>query len=388
MKTIEEKIFYVTDFLDQARWNDLSMEAESKNYFKDGLSSSSKILAHWLIYITDRMTRVEKIWDVGFFIFSNIADEIENNKFNPNIIADLLRSDQESIFFKTQTQYHDINPEYNDSKSDKYLFVATEKSGNNERLNKYFEGNKRPYFISRFYPSDYYAILCTMYILLDFEFNLGKYILKIMKYCDNDNLISKIMFGLYLLTYFKNIKFTSNNVPNYTMLINTAILRKNEVKKIIENEGTFNAYFNNFIKKNEQFEQKRAWCALRDYLKGNMKEEFKELLSNLDVNQYKRLFFNGEIKKELLNQFELPGDVWNNNNIFRECVFNTNNLSSKGSLAKYLRELYEKKKPSIGYPEQFDITYDFVQKMCAYKPINCNICPYAKIRNEANYFHN
>lgn len=59
--------------------------------------------------------------------------------------------------------------------------------------------------------------------------------------------------------------------------------------------------------------------------------------------------------------------------------------NSKKNLNQILREYYNKNKQNIvGYPEQFDITFDFVPRMC--EQDNCDICPISRITLGENNF--
>ena len=52
------------------------------------------------------------------------------------------------------------------------------------------------------------------------------------------------------------------------------------------------------------------------------------------------------------------------------------------SFNKLLRQIYNKENIVEGYPEQFDVTFDFVPRMCDRN--NCDICPFNtknKIKN-------
>lgn len=96
--------------------------------------------------------------------------------------------------------------------------------------------------------------------------------------------------------------------------------------------------------------------------------------------------FNRLISDEALSQFELPGDVWNNNSKFRKCILKTTDYEqSTIGLNKILREFYNNNQHITGYPEQFDITFDFVPRMC--EKNNCDLCPIDRIDNEDNNFN-
>ena len=66
------------------------------------------------------------------------------------------------------------------------------------------------------------------------------------------------------------------------------------------------------------YNQKRAWCSLRDYLKS---QEFSAYFKNALI-QYRiqENTINKVFSEKSYSQLELPGDVWNNNSKFRNCI--------------------------------------------------------------------
>ena len=85
-----------------------------------------------------------------------------------------------------------------------------------------------------------------------------------------------------------------------------------------------------------------------------------------------------------MDQIELPGDVWNNSPLFRDNlvakVLDLAVLPKTWKMPKTIREVYEQLKSNKEidgfYPEQFDITFDFVPRMCNKKL--CNVCLFGK----------
>ena len=85
-----------------------------------------------------------------------------------------------------------------------------------------------------------------------------------------------------------------------------------------------------------------------------------------------------------MDQIELPGDVWNNSPLFRDNLFekvlDLENIPNTWGMARIIREVYiqlnSKKEIGYFYPEQFDITFDFVPRMCNKKL--CNVCLFGK----------
>ena len=327
----------------------------------------------------------QSIWDVGGFVFSNMLNHIIEEK---EIDRSLLPNGKDS-FFITREKYGEINPafKYKNDTKDNFLFVSNCQTFNNSILKKYnFKENTRPYFISRFYPTDYFSILSTLYILQDFDFNFTKYILSVSNSSSND-IIRRIHFILYLLSYHGIGQKKLINIQEFSVLKKEALYRKKSVLKIIENSKLFEKEYLYFISSDAIFNQKRSWCSLRDYCKSSFKTEFLKSLRSTDKKSVNLLFDNkDQIRKDLLKQFELPGDVWNNNDRFINCVFPDaikNRKSKKFNMI--LREIFEVNKVKTGYPEQFDITFDFVPRMCE-QPDNCKICPYGLLNNIESQF--
>ena len=160
--------------------------------------------------------------------------------------------------------------------------------------------------------------------------------------------------------------------------------RKEQILKKLHIDDIFEEEYKLFIKNDKIYKQKRAWCSLRDFIKSPVfKSFFKRALriEGLTDKDFRKLF-----EPESLTQLELPGDVWNNNSKFRKCILRgTSYEGSKELLNKIIREYYDKNKSYLqGYPEQFDITFDFVPRMC--EKDNCTICPINKINNSINDF--
>jgi len=243
--------------------------------------------------------------------------------------------------------------------------------------------DKKTVFKSRFLPSDYLCILYTFISLEDFDYKLSKFIANIyLKNKNTNDLIRKILFSLYLLTYFDIGQPTSADIFDFKKNLKKAYCRKEEIFSIINDTYKFESEFQKF--NNEKiFNQKRAWCSLRDFFKSiEFNSNFKLSLIDCGINQSD---FNNLFNLNCLYQFELPGDVWNNNSKFRDCILkNTEYENSKKSLNIILRDHFEKNKDEIiGYPEQFDITFNFVPRMC--EENNCDVCPIYKLTYNNNF---
>ena len=181
-----------------------------------------------------------------------------------------------------------------------------------------------------------------------------------------------LLFHMYKLSYNGIGQPTFNDITtkvsqNEIQINGKSILEYNRNNRI----GDVNTY-----KKDKIFASKRAICALRDYFKGGeYKEHFKILLGEKDFNTL----------LDQLNQLELPGDVWNNNSRFGKCMqglgFDYGEVKTKQYLNRALRTAYDNiGDKKVGYPEQFDFTFDFVPRMC--EKSNCKICLFEYLKED------
>ena len=369
MKNKLNEIFKVISFYDNFRWSD-SRNYNLINFFKDDLDADTKILTHWLCYIADRQMPFQIIWDVGGFVFSDMIKEIKKSKnlnsLDPSNSKPFIKKDND------------------DNNNIKFHFFSRNHATPiiSERYQKNINGNC-VIFKSRFLPSDYFSILYTFAILSDYDYSFSKFIKDVCyKYSDEEDIIVKILFSLYLLTYDQNNQPKSKQLINFGENLEKAENRKNGIVKILGDKKLYKEKYTEFCK-NMIFKQKRATCSLRDFIKSpEFCQYFKLALLNVGFSDesIKRI-----VSIDSCKQLELPGDVWNNNSIFRNCILKgTSFQDSRKSLNKILREHYENNKDEIvGYPEQFDITFDFVQRMCLKN--NCSICPISNL-TEINDF--
>jgi len=355
------KIFKIISFFDEYRWED-KINYNLINFQNNHIDDDSKILTHWFCYIADRQMPFKTIWDVGGFVFSELIDEMKKqhnfNLINPKSIESFVKKEIDS---------------------QKYYFLSRA-NANNKILEDYpnYVYNQKVKFKSRFLPADYFCILFTLSILEEYNYTFSEYIYSAYnRNKDKTDIISRILFSLYLLTYYDVSQPDSNALINFSSNIKTAKQRTKSVLKILNNENEFESEFKIFSK-DKIFKQKRAWCSLRDFLKSpEFKTYFKNSLKNkLNNDDFKKIF-----SVEAMTQLELPGDVWNNNSKFRKCILkNTKYHNSNIELNKILRDHFENNKSIIeGYPEQFDITFNFVPNMCENN--NCHICPIDRLNN-------
>lgn len=364
-----EKIFKIVSFYDQIRWSSVS-NYNLINFYINNLNEDAKLLTHWICYISDRQMSFERIWEVGGFVYSELVDQ-----FKENGDLGLLNPHDADSF---------IHP--NDKQG--YSFNSKSKVNNNSILKLSYGLNETDSlkFTPRYYPSDYFSILYTLDILKKYDLSFTKYIVtQLNNFHGKEDYIRRLLFSLYLLTYFEVGQPKKADIEDFQENLRKTEKRTKKVISILNDESKFDEEFY-FFEKDSIYNQKRSMCSLRDFFKSpEFNHYFRNTLTgeNFSLKKQSELF-----SLKSLQQFELPGDVWNNNSKFRNCIFeNTEYANKKKSLNKILREFYDKNRDKLNncYPEQFDITFDFVPRMC--ESNNCDICPinFAKGSKESNF---
>lgn len=339
-KTELMKVMY---WLDEMRWCSESNYNLIRNEYFANLSDDKKILVHWILYITDRQMPFEKIWKEGGYVFSGIVNE-----------------------FACGCSYHSLES-----------FVQHDQ----EKLKFSYDGHS---FASRFVSTDLKCILLTLRNLSipDYDRNIVTYINKtfnvykhlvIANKALGANNINLIAFILYLLSY-KHVKNNQGadekrTIKHYFTEVDNF---HDSFKQIINDQIHFNKEYREFIK-NRFDSKKRVWCSVRDYLKSKEFHKcFINALAALPNNEYL-----SEIMEDESEQFnlELPGDVWNLKSSFIDNLVVPNLGLKSTNYSKALREALQRPY----YPELFDLTFDFVPRMCS-SPANlinnsmCKIC--------------
>lgn len=406
--------FAIMHFLDSARWRkpDHILNSDEKgsliNYAYD-LTEDEKILTHWLVYITERQMEFEQIWDKGGFVFSEIV-----YKYTKNKNLDCIDYDKEqSLFVKGEDGDYIFRSKF-------ALGSLEEKSARRERLERYYSSkelggsNISIEFKSRYYTTDYLYMRYTLYTLLDYGCSISKYIADAIRKADDtkltldkrvDNAVLAMAYALYRLTYNPKDKKDEKEIYYFSKKENgkkrnfitadklddfikkdfneLAKFRKENIKSDVFGKSVKDNISKFFGSKSESAEKytsmKRLWCAFRDFLKSpEYCGMFRKLIETQLGSQYQSLiealFSEDNNCQAACRNIELPGDVWNENSVFRRCI----SKSHSGKLGVLLRKEYENLKITIGYPEEFDTTFDFVPRMC--EKGNCDICPFAKLR--------
>lgn len=325
------KIFKAISWLDSRRWN-TEDNYNFINFFRSDLTNYEKILTHWICYITDRQMPFETVWDKGGYVFSELVYEYSRDEISPQQI---------------------LNNHF-----EKYI----DKEGKERFRFKTKDGEVT--FASRYVTNDCQNILQTLEVLNNqrYERNIVAFMADIIKKFQHKNdLLLRISCGLHLLTYqLENKKANSKKIIE---ILNDDVKFEKKLKQ---------------FKRTSTTGKKRLWCCVRDYKKGLYNEIFNDALKE-STNNDSTTFIN-VWNKLPMNQIELPGDVWNNSPLFRDNLFanilDIDNIPKTWQMPIIIRKLYNQLKNSKEvkdfYPEQFDITFDFVPRMCNKKL--CNVC--------------
>lgn len=351
-------IMKVIRWMDKYRWNEheqVSYLAAIEPYMN--LNHDQKILAHWLCYITDRVRSVDQVWSFGGTIFSELVSDYCSKKLN----------DTEGLIAMLRDENY-----LQESKSGKISTFVSK--------NKYPDGDKcdHYYYAPRF-GSDLLSILRSLSILTKYKESLTEYIISMKSFWHNsDDELGRVAFILYILSYGntwnagKNVKkLDKKGIQNLVANVEEQL---DVINSIYASKATVEQKYNEWNKSNRY--HKRLWAALRDYLKNEL---FKDYFSS-------KIGFSTE-RDKLLEQLELPGDVWNDRfseNFLKPQLSNQqhNKLSVyiKNS-AKTVRRMYEWLRDEGEeldgyYPEQFDVSYNFASRMCENQLEM--VCPFGK----------
>ena len=387
--------FQLFDFIDNARWNSDSAKSGRKsliNYYRDDLTDDEKLLTHWICYITERQIGFEIVWDKGGAVFSEAVREFTSNGnedlsfMKPSERGTCFKRKAENDYvFSGLTPYENLSEDCRKRLAPYYRYTSASKNATVE-------------FKSRFYSSDYVSTLYTFYTLTRYEKSLTNFLATVINAIDKlkdlaadektEYYVKAMGFALYLLTYkssdqgtaffqFCGEQVTKSNIERFYTSGEFRSLANLRADRIAEYFDTSYEYdhlkdvIDKFYCEDDRFvSMKRVWCALRDFLKSpEFKTAFKTALTGKITNDALNALFGDYSPCRFV---ELPGDVWNENTLFRQCL----TVNTKGKLGELLRSVYKEQNIKIGYPEQFDATFDFAPRMCEKE--NCEICPFAK----------
>ncbi|MBO8131281.1 MAG: hypothetical protein H0Z29_07170 [Candidatus Marinimicrobia bacterium] len=339
-KELLVRIFKTISWLDTRRWS-TKENYNFVNFFRKDLTNCEKILTHWICYITDRQMPFEIVWNKGGYVFSELIYEYSREQNGP----------PEEIL----NEYYE---KYSDNKG-KERFRFKSKTDN-------------VIFASRYITDDYQNILQTLECLDKYEVTIGgnKYKRNIVAFISyfikrfrgKDDLLIRVACALHLLTY----NLDGKKATPYKIL------------ETLNDDKKFEERLNEF-KRTSTSGKKRLWCCVRDYKKGLYNKIFNDAIKEVVPDDHANELLN--VWNNLpMNQIELPGDVWNNSPLFRDNLFvdvlDLSNIPKTWNMPRIVREIYNQLKNEKDvkdfYPEQFDITFDFVPRMCNKKL--CDVC--------------
>ena len=74
-----KKVFKIISFYDNARWSAIS-NYNLINFYKENLCDDTRLMTHWLCYITDRQMAFQRIWEIGGYVISELVDKIKEER--------------------------------------------------------------------------------------------------------------------------------------------------------------------------------------------------------------------------------------------------------------------------------------------------------------------
>ena len=373
-----ELAFLLANYIDNARWALTDGGSSLVNYsvMPEDIKDEEKkaeyiILSHWLTYICERQMAFSQIWNNGGFVFSSMVRYYQEYD---GVVDD---------FVKNVLQKHfEVYKKDNSSKIRFFTIVKDDFKNtrvDSEKVATDEDGQKKVWFASRFVASDMISILRTLQKLLQYRnmnnghTGLYNYLHKDPRDSIRDEPLKYLLYIMYLLTYY------NSRQPKSDDLTDGKLFKYEKINAFFHKSGQDDSLkFEDYCEK-QVFSSKRAICALRDYFKHHeYKDPFRVLIGK---DTFEKL-------SSMLDQLELPGDVWNNNTKFGKCMcqIGVPFQSTRGTAMRIneaLRKAFIDYSPKKGYPEQFDISFDFVPRMCEFN--KCNICLFAKLNSNKEF---
>lgn len=329
--------------LDEIRWG-MPANYNSINYCTENLSADEKLLTHWLSYIMDRQMPFQRVWDIGGYVVSHLVRRFssDRNRSVDGIVSDYIRGKDEGKV---------------------YLECPHEKPANGTLALWGITGDTVP-FSSRYPPEDGIRIYRTLCILDTISGRSMAHFLEraIGGESNHARAIKKMAYALDAMTYSKVGKVTSSNFSE-------------RMKQ--QGKATADFTLNDTCMK-DPFDRKRLWCSLREYLKSpEFNDVFVAALREIHAEAPEKWHRSNKALKSALGVLELPGDVWNNSELFRDGLFRPYFVNEPKSwdMPRTVRKIYNllsESGPLQFYPEQLDVSFDFVPRMCERNM--CDVC--------------
>jgi hypothetical protein len=360
-KTIEIKqpsklrdVLGIFSALDAARWSNTG-NYNLINYCGEDFSPDEKLLTHWLCYITDRQTAFQRVWEVGGYVISHLVRAFTKGG---TLLDDHLKlssgeegTEQEGLRLECPL----VRP--------------------NPRL-RFYKSEKNPVkFASRYMPSDALSIYRTLLIL---DCLAGRSFARFVYLAVNgeakkEDAVRKLAAALDFLTYADIGNVSEDSVQARMTALRTSM--EEDLNAFRRDRNGFIATLSEKFER-DPFKKKRLWCSIRDYLKSpEFNLHLVAALEKIDRNEA-HLWRRENIDQATLAAMELPGDVWNNNIIFRDGLFSPHLGATPKTwdMPRTIRAIHTQMAgpKAAFYPEQLDVTFDFVPRMCA--NLQCHRC--------------
>ena len=340
--------------LDDIRWSN-PPNYNLINYCSDDLTADEKLLTHWLSYITDRQMPSIRVWEIGGYVLSHLVRVFERSNCDVGALA---------------TEY----VQRRDTDTSK-IVLQSPKEGPNRRLELQgiTEGPVR--FASRYIPEDAFLIFGTLELL---ERTSDRRLARFLSLFMSDDLgvsesIRCLAVALDGLTYSAGGTVSADELQEKLEELPGSVSR--DAQAILADPS---AWLESKRRSFRPFGKKRLWCSLRDYLKSpEFNPHFVQALTEAGVATAHRWRLENQELRQSLDQLELPGDVWNNNEVFANGLFMPylKNKRKTWDMPRTVREVHQALKSELHgafYPEQLDVTFDFVPRMCQRQM--CHVC--------------
>jgi len=329
------------------------------NYCSEDLSADEKLLTHWISYIADRQMPFMRVWEVGGYVLSHLVREFERSGKTMRSLAD-----------------EHIQRRRGEDGKDKIVFQSP-MDGPNRRLELQGITRTPVRFASRYIPEDALLMFRTL-TLLDEVAGRRFAGFAALFISDSEGIgenIRRLAIAFDGLTYSAAGAVTADQLANRMTNLSGSLAQ--DVSAIRKDPS---AWLESRRKTFRPFGKKRLWCSLRDYLKSpEFNPCFVQALADAGFQNAHRWKSTNQELRRALDQMELPGDVWNNNEVFANGLFlpYLQNKPKTWDMPRTVRAIYEAindRVRGVFYPEQLDVTFDFVPRMCERQM--CHVCPF------------
>jgi len=341
------QILRVFSLLDAIRWKETGNYGLI-NYCASDLTPDEKILTHWMCYITDRQMPFRRVFDIGGYVLSHLSREYTRGGGG---VRELLSGRVQSVEGQGKLR----------------VSLACGLEGTNQRLRRYGFSGERVRFASRYMPDDIVLIFRTLALLDALSGrSLARFIAEAGAGVGDRRLgIQRVASALDRLTYSATRARSARNL--WPEIDKMAEQVNKEVAEFREDRALS---LEKWCKPAEHFGNKRLWCYLRDLLKSpEFNEAFVKALERAGVADATSWRRDTPVLLGALGVMQLPGDVWNNRGVFRHGLFAPylRDLRSSWDMPRTVRKIHDilsEEGPPGFYPEQLDVTFDFVPRMC------------------------